>query len=186
MFKSFLLLVAVTGTLAAECPFFETVANLNIREQLSNWGIHGRVLNRGLPDPKLQCVHMELSADQVERAPVTIKAHVMGTRVETGETFMDNFNAVINNLARPGRWEVSVNGTNYQYSIIHTDYVEYSLMAKCSDANGVVDLEVLFGGRSHNPMPANVVENYKNLLSSSYGVDVTNYQTIVHGHMICH
>jgi hypothetical protein len=177
--------VAVTGALAAECPFFDTVANLRIQEQLGNWGIHGRVVNAGIPDPKLQCVHLELSAAQVDRAPVTVEAHLMGTRTATGETFMEHHTAQINNLARPGRWEVVENGTTYQFSIINTDYVEYSLMAKCNEVNGNANLDILFAGRSHNQMPDNVVENYKNLLRT-YGVDVSNYHTIVHGHMICH
>ncbi len=65
--------------------------------------------------------------------------------------------------------------------VLYSDYVDYSLEVKC-DAAGNVD--ALFLSRFHDALPDSVINNFKKILTD-YGVDVTDYVSIYHDHMVC-
>jgi len=175
----------VSGSLAAVCPRFASVTNLNLQQFVGNWGIHGLIVSQGA-DPRLQCLHMELSGSQFTKEPVNIDASLHGVYRDTGAMLMEDYAATIPTLARPGRWQVNVNGTVYDFSILQTDYVEYSLMAMCSVVNDVEQTKVLLASRSHTQMPENIVNNYKSVLESQFNIDTSLYFQIIHDHDICH
>lgn len=180
----FLTVFVFSGSLAAVCPRFSTVTNLNIPEHIGNWGIHGLIVSEGT-DPKLQCLHLELTGTQFSKEPVELEASLHGTYQDSDGMVMESYKPSIPSLSRPGRWVVEVNQTTYDFSILHTDYVEYSLMALCAVVNDKEVTKVLLASRSHNQMPDNVVNSYKALLQSQ-NIDTTLYFPIIHDHMLCH
>jgi len=163
-------------------------------------------------DPNMQCLQVDFISNNWSVAPVTVDTTLNGVYTQTGATFSQKVPTTIDSLSSRATWNMNINGskcgtdcciiwssdlvvTNLKYyifvfaaqsvySVLDTDYSTYSLSVTCATVNGIDDLVAFFKTRSHDPIPSNIVDNYKTYLRS-YGINTDLYFDIVHGHA-CH
>ncbi|OXA51899.1 uncharacterized protein LOC110852424 [Folsomia candida] len=168
----------------AACPVFIPVGNLDLVEYSGDWKIHGLLRTFG-GNPGMRCLHVEMDSLDWTTEPVDVHAILHGEYVATNVTFEQELPAEVPRLIEPGKWTININGTNFEHTILHTDY-NNSLVISCAPVTDFDNaLIVLFNTRTFEPMNPTVIDQYKYLLQNYYQIDDEFYYPIFQSEEFC-
>ncbi|CAL8118338.1 unnamed protein product [Orchesella dallaii] len=170
--SAIVLLSSCVGLITATCPAFEYMPAINLPLHAGDWYIHGLINENPISSA---CIKVSLSSNAWGSFPVSARGTVTGRNTTNLEEYTEEYDVRVPGISIPGRWTVDVDGEQYEYAILHTDYVEYSLTATCPlSTNSTKSVEVQFASRTNErPMPMAEIEILMAKIKDSYGVTGT-------------
>ncbi|ODM91997.1 hypothetical protein Ocin01_14686 [Orchesella cincta] len=181
--KAVILLSCSVGFIFATCPAFEYMPAINLPLHAGDWFIHGVI-----SDSKVNsaCIKVGLTSNAWGSFPVNARGTVSGKNLSDLQPYTEVYDARISGISLPGRWTVDVDGEQYEFAILHTDYVEYSLTATCPlSANSTDTIQIQFASRTNErPMPMAEIEILMAKIRDSYGVTGT-FQRVLQSAISC-